>query len=207
MGRIGDLEESSSGETSLDDASGLIPSYITNRKELYEAEFLNISEATKFYLSNPSKINKFKITREDIFLLHKKMFSDVWSWAGKKRASNKNIGVDFFKIDEEIKKLEGDFLFWEREDVDLIELITKLHHRLVWIHPFEGGNGRWSRMVTNLIFYKHKKTFIKWPDDEIQLKKKSSFRELYLEALKEADNSNIKKLTELFKTLITKPLY
>ena len=200
MGRLSNYKNKP-GETPFD-ADGLIPSYITTRKELDEAEFLNISEATKFYLSNLSKINKFKMIREDLFDLHKRMFSNVWSWAGKKRASNKNIGVEFFKVDEEIKKLEGDFIFWEENNTDLIELIAKLHHRLVWIHPFEGGNGRWSRLVTNLILYKKLKKMIEWPDDEIQLKKASSFRENYLKALKESDEGRFKKLTELFKILI-----
>jgi Fic-DOC domain mobile mystery protein B len=195
MGRIGDYE-SKPGETPLDDASGLLPLYITTRKELDEAEFLNLSEATKFYLSNPSKINNFEIIREDLFDLHKKMFCNVWSWAGKKRTSNKNIGVDFFKIDEEIRKLEGDFKYWEKEKNDFIELIAKLHHRLVWIHPFEGGNGRWSRMVVNFIYYKQKKAFIKWPYEE------SSFRDKYLEALREADDHKFEKLLGVFKVLI-----
>ncbi len=194
MGRINDYVNKP-GETPLDDASGLIPLYITTRKELDEAEFLNISEATRFYLFNPSKINKFKVNRESLFLLHKKMFGDVWSWAGKKRLSNKNIGVDTFRIDEEIKKLEDDFLFWIDDKADFCELLAKLHHRLVWIHPFEGGNGRWSRLVVNFIFYKEKKIFIKWEDDQ-------SFRNKYLEALRLADCGVFQDLINIFKHLI-----
>ena len=200
MGRLSNYKNKP-GETPFD-ADGLIPPYITTRKELDEAEFLNISEATKFYLSNPSKINKFKIIRENLFDLHKKMFFDVWSWAGKKRASNKNIGVEFFKIDEEIKKLEGDFIFWEENNANLIELIAKLHHRLVWIHPFEGGNGRWSRLVVNIIYYKNTQKFIKWPANELQLKKKSSFREKYLLALQKADHGKFDEFIMLHNDLM-----
>lgn len=203
MGRLDELHEDSlSGETPLDDVSGLIPLYITKRNELYEAEFLNVSEATKYYLQRPSKINKFQINRKDLFEVHERMFSNVWSWAGKKRTSEKTIGVSHYKIEEEIRKLEADFKFWEEEKFKLVELISRLHHRLIWIHPFEGGNGRWSRLAANLILYKKAKKMIVWPDDEIQLKKVSSFRENYLKALKESDEGRFEKLIEIFKILI-----
>lgn len=38
-------------------------------------------------------------------LVHKKMFNEVWAWAGIKRKSNKNIAVDNSQISVEIRKL------------------------------------------------------------------------------------------------------
>ena len=195
-------EQGDKGKTTLDDVSGLIPLYITTRKELYEAEFVNVSEATTYYLLNITRKNKFEIDRECLFSLHKKMFEKVWSWAGKKRTSNKNIGVQAYKIDEEIQKLIGDYDFWRQEKLELIETVAKLHHRLVWIHPFEGGNGRWSRLATNLIYYKNTKRMMKWPEEELQLKNKSTFREQYLAALREADKGHYASLVALLKKIV-----
>ena len=192
-------ERNNESETFLEDVSGLIPVYITTRKELYEAEFINVSEATRDYLLNSVKLNKFEITRESLFALHKKMFENVWSWAGKKRNTTKNIGVQAYKIDEEIQKLTGDYHFWEQKKFELIEIIARLQHRLVWIHPFEGGNGRWSRLTASLIYYKNTKHLIKWPEEELQLKDKSTFREKYLSALREADKGHYNSLIALLK--------
>ena len=205
MGRLEqkDLNKiSKSGETSLDDTSGLVPLHITTRKELYEAEFININEATQYYLSKPSGLNKFEITRQALFDVHKRMFNKVWDWAGKKRTTSKNIGVSAYKIDEEIQKFIGDYSFWVKDKMKIVELIVRVHHRLVWIHPFEGGNGRWSRFIANLIYYKNTKNFIMWPEDELQLKKKSSFREKYLQSLHEADSGKYDQLIKLHKWLI-----
>jgi len=197
-----DLGKNDSGETPLDDASGLIPSYITTRKELHEAEFLNISGATQYYLSNQTHLNKFDISRQSMFDLHKRMFNKVWTWAGKKRKTVKNIGVKPHSIDEEIQKFIDDYNFWIKEKMQIIEIISRIHHRLVWIHPFEGGNGRWSRLCSNLIYYKNKKQFLKWPEDELQLNKKSSFRDRYLKALKQADGGNYKEITQIHNELV-----
>lgn len=187
------------GSTPISDASGLIPPYITNQEELNNAEFLNISKATKYYLANKKALNNFEITRENLFEVHKKMFSDVWEWAGKKRKSNKNIGVEPYKIDEEIKKFVDDYSYWIKEKWGIIKLITYLHHRLVWIHPFEGGNGRWSRLVANIIYYKSTKSQLKFPINELKLK--SSIREEYLKALKEGDKGDFVRLISFFNRL------
>ena len=200
---MGRLEENIDGGTILEDASGLVPLHVTTRKELYEAEFINITEAVQYYLSNPNLLNRFEITRQILFDVHKKMFNKVWSWAGKKRTSNKNIGIEPYKIDEEIKKLVDDYNFWIKENMKIIEIAARLHHRLVWIHPFEGGNGRWSRFTANLIYYKNTKTLLNWPEDELQLKKKSSFREKYLKALQEADSGKYDQLIKLHRELVT----
>ena len=186
------------GKTPLDDVSGLIPLHITTRKELHEAEFSNITEATEYYLANPKRL---EMTYQGLFNVHKKMFNKVWKWAGKKRKSNKNIGVLSYMIDEEIHKFIGDFHTWQNENIDYLQIATKTHHRLVFIHPFEGGNGRWSRLVANIIFYKNTSKLLRWPD-EIQQNKKSSFREQYFKALKDADEGNYKELIKLHKELV-----
>ena len=198
------LGSTGSGETFLDDISGLIPEHITTRKELYEAEFVNITHATQFYLSSPARLKKFNLTREKLFELHKNMFNKVWLWAGKKRTTNKNIGVLAYKIDEEVQKLIDDYDFWIKNNMDILEIIARAHHRLVWIHPFDGGNGRWCRLLTNILLYKKTKMLLLWPEDELQLKNKSSFRSRYLKALRNADTGKLDELIKIHKYLIKK---
>ena len=79
---------------SVDDAStqltdeergGLIPSYITLRGELNEAEQANIIAAEHWALSRKRHVPDGKFLND----LHKRMFGRVWKWAGQFRHSGK----------------------------------------------------------------------------------------------------------------------
>jgi Fic family protein len=43
-----------------------------------------------------------------------------------------------------------DIQAWEIKTDLLLEQAMRIHHRTVNIHPFENGNGRWSRMLANI---------------------------------------------------------
>ena len=132
---------------SAEELEGLLPKYITTRQELYNAEFKNITEASKKYLLSK---RKFEFTIENFYKIHREMFSNVWIWAGKKRKTNKNSGVDKTQIEIELKKFIDDFHYWHGQNLEVIEISARLHHRLVYIHPFNNGNGRWARFVVNI---------------------------------------------------------
>ena len=61
-------------------------------------------------------MNKFKpekiLSENFIKLLHRKMFRDVWLWAGEFRRSDKNIGTSWFNIVAELKYLLDDAIYW-----------------------------------------------------------------------------------------------
>jgi fido (protein-threonine AMPylation protein) len=83
------------GQTPLDEEEndGLLIPTITTHGELDEFEQLNIEKAIQWTLTK--KFKKDDILTEDfIKLVHKKMYGDVWVWAGEFRRTNKNIGVD-----------------------------------------------------------------------------------------------------------------
>jgi len=86
---------------SPEDLEGLIPKYITTRSELNDAEFKNITEASKKYFLSRKR---FPFTIGNLYKVHKEMFGQVWKWAGRKRITEKNIGVEKTQIDVEIKK-------------------------------------------------------------------------------------------------------
>ena len=99
------------------------------------------------------------------------------------------------KIGAEIHRLFYELDQWESKRIQVIEITTKIHHRLAWIHPFKNGNGRWARMIANL--YLHQKGFpiIKWPNDPVLIR--DVFRPKYLKALENADHGDYKELLKL----------
>ena len=67
----------------------LIPAHIAFRSELNEAEQNNIGRAQDWALARRRDV----LTEDFIGTLHKKMFGDVWRWAGKFRTSERNLGI------------------------------------------------------------------------------------------------------------------
>ena len=183
----------------VEDLEGLLPKYITTRSELNDAEFKNISDAAKTYLLSRKKI---QFILSNLYKIHKDMFGNIWAWAGKKRKTNKNIGVDKSHIDMEMKKLIDDLQYWLEHKMDIIEISARLHHRLVFIHPFNNGNGRWARFIVNLFLKEHLNSYINFPEDELLLT--TSIRKTYIKALQEADNLNYGPLIDLQKKYVSK---
>ncbi|MCK9438552.1 mobile mystery protein B [Patescibacteria group bacterium] len=178
------------GETPLDTGalSGLRIGTISNKRELDEFEQQNIESAILYFSRKKINLNNF-LSEDFVKLLHLKMFGDVWSWAGKLRKSNTNIGVDWAVISVELKKLLDDCLYWIKNNVFVDEEIAiRLKHRIVAIHPFSNGNGRHSRLLADLIMEKiFKKKHFSWGSDNLY--KENKARNVYLKALREADNS------------------
>jgi Fic-DOC domain mobile mystery protein B len=181
------------GATPLDEEvlNGLLPKYITTRKELYDAEFKSISQAINKYFTSQ---RSFLFTRENLYKAHKEMFGLIWRWAGERRKKELNLGVDSSMIDVEIKKLLDDLTFWDKA-MDAIEISARLHHRLVKIHPFYNGNGRWSRLVSNLYLKNKLDQFIVWPEDDLFIE--NELRAIYIKALQAADKGNYLPLIKL----------
>ena len=183
---------------SLEDLEGLIPKYITTRSELNDAEFKNIAEASKRYFLSRKR---FLFTIGNLYKIHKEMFGQVWKWAGKKRITEKNIGVEKTQIDVEIKKLLDDLEYWLKQDINVVEISARLHHRLVYIHPFNNGNGRWGRFIVNLFLKDHCDSYLVFPEDELLLT--TEIRKSYITALREADSLNYKPLIDFHSRYIS----
>lgn len=168
---------------------GLKFQHITTMKELDELEQSNINSGL-LWLSSSKK----DILNEDFLRrVHKKLFGDVWKWAGRYRTTEKNIGILAYNIPSELKKLFEDTKFWiENNSFSPIELIARFHHRLVYIHPFPNGNGRLSRIYTNLLCEQIGAPKPTWRDDLAPVER----RKAYISALRAADMKNFKPLIE-----------
>lgn len=188
------------GQTPIDEdeKEGLLIKTISTRGELDEFEQLNIQSAIEWSLR--TKVNKNQFLTEDfLMLVHKKMFGEVWAWAGTKRKSNKNIGVDKTQISIEIKKLIDDCNFWiDHNSFSGEEIAIRFSHRLVKIHLFPNGNGRHSRLVADIMISKlFNKPVFSWGHSD--LSKKNPIRKEYLDAIYRADNGDYESLIEFAK--------
>ena len=184
------------GETPID-PSHLKDRSIVNRQQLNIAEAQNILKPFVKYLgAKPSK----KLAPFDLNWfqrLHEEMFGDVWKYAGNFRQEDLNIGIKWRNITTELYQLEQDLVFWEQnETYDVLERSVRLHHKAVYIHPFDGGNGRWSRLLGNIYLKQNGHALVKWPEETIGTEE-SIARDAYLAAVKEADTGNYSELIAL----------
>lgn len=190
------LAGAAGGQTPLDpdEVEQLLPSAVTTRADLDIVERENIAHAIRWALGakrRPQKVLDEPFLRR----LHKKMFGDVWSWAGDYRRTDRNIGVDWWSIQEEIGRLLGDAKYWIEHDVyERDALCVRFHHQLVKIHPFPNGNGRHSRLAADVLSVSLRGEPLSWgqglglnPDP---------LRARYMAALRAADVGDLTDLIE-----------
>lgn len=178
-----------------DEKDGLKLKWVTLRSELNELETRNILDAQKWLLLSPPKD-----VLNDSFLrkLHKKMFGEVWTWAGEYRTTERNIGVVPFQIPMKLMFLFDDVKFWiENKTYAEIEIAVRFHHRLVQIHPFPNGNGRISRVMADLCMKQMGQSPLYWGD--CNLTEISAVRKSYIDALRKADAGDYGELIEFVR--------
>src|SRR5262245_50664735 len=123
-----------------EERDAIIPAHVTLHAELNELEQSNIAEADAWAFLRRRNV------LDEAFLrgLHRRMFNRVWRWAGEYRESPRNLGIDVHLIVPQLTQTIADARYWiEHESYPHDEIAVRFHHRLVWIHPFPNGNGRW----------------------------------------------------------------
>lgn len=184
------------GQTPLDEEEkdGLLIPTITTRVELDEFEQQNIERAIKWTMGRKFKKDDM-LTEDFVKLVHKKMFGDVWVWAGEFRKTNKNIGVDRHQIAIELRKLIDDCKYWiDHGTYPPDETAVRFKHRIVQVHCFSNGNGRHSRLMGDLIIERiFDKSVFTW-GSQVDLTKAHGTRGEYLTAIKHADAQNMAPL-------------
>ncbi|MNY38711.1 Fic/DOC family protein [compost metagenome] len=114
------------------------------------------------------------------------MFEETWQWAGQFRQRETNIGVSPERIQNELGQLLGDVNYWLQNNTFFLEEIgARFHHRLVWIHPFPNGNGRFSRLAADLLIEQQGGHPFSWGKEN--LAQMGDKRNQYILALKKAD--------------------
>jgi Fic-DOC domain mobile mystery protein B len=134
------------GQTPLepDEKEGLLIPSIATRGELNEVEQRNIEEAIRWTIDRRRKFTAEEIlSHEFVRELHRRMFGNVWKWAGAFRLSNKNIGVDKHSISTELRMLLDDSNYWlDHKTFGQDETAVRFKHRIVSIHCFANGNDK-----------------------------------------------------------------
>lgn len=172
-----------------EELEGLRQSWITRRRDLNEAEQENIIKGALWARRRRGTV---KDLLEDRFVLelHKRMLGEVWKWAGLYRKTDRNLGIEPYRIPVEVRTLLDDVRFWiENSTFPPDEIAVRLHHRLVAIHPFANGNGRHSRLIADLIVEKLGSPSFTWGG--ARLVEEGELRARYIAALKAADNFDI----------------
>ena len=169
---------------------GLKQSWITTRHDLNEAEQENILKGAAWARRARSR-KPLDLLRDDFSLnLHKRMFGDVWNWAGTYRRTERNIGIDPIRIAAEVPMMFDDLRYWVDHQTFLAdEIAVRLHHRLVAIHPFPNGNGRHARLMADLLIERMGGKSFSWGGGS--LADTGQLRAAYVKALRIADNHNI----------------
>ena len=138
--------------------------HIRTRGELDELEQENIAQGL-LWLASARDFDIFDDA--SIRMIHKKLFGDVWRWAGEYRSTEKNIGVAPYAISTELRTLLDDARYWAKENIHTpLEAAGRFHHRMVGIHPFPDGNGRHARICTDTMLvrvYDHPR--VAWEGD------------------------------------------
>lgn len=185
------------GQTPIDEdeKAGLKIKSITTRRDLDEFEQLNIEKAVEWIIHSNLKAEKI-LTEQFIKTLHKRMYSDVWKWAGTFRMSEKNLGINWIHIGMELKSLLDDMNYWiENSTYPPDESAIRFKHRLVSIHCFPNGNGRHSRLVADIIIDSiFEKEVFTW--HQSNMVKADETRKKYIHSLREADSGNIGPLID-----------
>lgn len=188
---MSDIFDGPEGATPLDheDQQGLRRSDIAFRHELNAAEADNIGAAMTWAFSRQRALTSI-LTQASVKDLHRRMFGDVWSWAGRFRTRSTNIGVNLYRIGTELENLLGDIRAQTSEPVRLSwppdEIAVRYHHRLVSIHPFPNGNGRHARLAADLVVVNLGRPRFSWGQAG-NLTDGSEARDRYLRALRKAD--------------------
>lgn len=177
----------------------LLPT-ISTSLELDEFEQANIEKAIMWSMKNSFDLDKV-LSIDFIKELHRRMFSEVWDWAGTYRRSNKNIGVDKFHIEQELYKLLKDCRYWiENKVYSDDEIAIRYKYRIVSIHPFPNGNGRHSRICGDiLVSHELNRPIFTWGGKSIE--EKGVTRKSYLDALHKADQGDLWPLVKFARSV------
>ena len=178
-----------------EEREGLIPSYITLRSELNEAEQANILEAEEWAFARKRNL----LEEKPLNNLHKRMYGNVWRWAGQYRTSGKNIGIDVYRIPTELRQLLDDCRYWiENGTYEPDEIAARFHHRLVSIHCYPNGNGRHARLAADLLLKSMCRERFSWGGKN--LVDIGEARKRYIAALQAADRHDIGPLLEFVRS-------
>jgi len=146
--------------------------------------------------------NPIKVTgAESLLTIHKHLFQDVYSWAGKKRKVEiSKAGKQFFPTSHFdnafrfIDTLISDYINTSKNDkYRLAEKLAEILDNVNYLHPFREGNGRTQRELLRLLALEKGLALNLNPPDD---------KRIYDQYMQGTINSDVKALTKLILELI-----
>jgi len=126
---------------------------------------------------------RFDINHKDIIKVHELLMRDIDTSVGYKKVPNYIVGKSIETTPpEKVESKMSDLINWYEESIESIHPLsvsTIFHGRFEGIHPFEDGNGRVGRLLSNVILMKNK-----YPPLIIRKSQRLS----YLKVLEDYDN-------------------
>ena len=188
--------EEPEGATPLDpdERDGLKFPHVTTRGELDQLEQANI-ESGLIWLGR--RRGGDVLSEQFIRELHRRLFGEVWRWAGRFRLTEKNIGIDPVQIPVQLRMLLDDARFWSENEIYApLEAAARFHHRMVQIHPFPNGNGRHARIAADVYLEKwFESPPVDWTAGH-DLQSMGARRSQYITALRAADAGDLAPLLD-----------
>ena len=194
---MSDLFQESDDATPLspEEREGLIPTHIALRRELNELEQQNILDADIWAFQRRRDPTDQGFGQN----LHRRMFGKVWRWAGTYRTTDKNIGVERSLILPSIYGVLDNTRYWMNQSTfPPDEIAARFHHGLVFIHPFPNGNGRWSRLMADILLVRLGQPRFTLGDSALRTPDEA--RAAYIAALKAADNHDFGPLIAFLRS-------
>lgn len=186
-----DLWQDEPGQTPITEEEKLqLRPSLSTRAQLNEAERLNIHAARLWALRRPVLRRTDLLTDAFARELHRRMFNQVWRWAGKYRTSDRNLGWTWSRIPEGMRALLDDARYWDEHATHPAnEIAVRLHHRMVVIHPWPNGNGRHARLLADIVVAVRGQPALTW-GARLDLAQPGSARTRYISALQSADQGD-----------------
>jgi Fic-DOC domain mobile mystery protein B len=163
---------------------------VLTRADLNRAEADNISRAMSWLFLSQRRLRPELVTREAWLTgLHRRMYDHVWTWAGQYRTTDRNLGVPFWQVRMDMRNLEADVQAWMADTSTARygsdECAIRFGYRLVVIHPFPNGNGRWSRLASDALIVALDGSRFTWGGASVG--EAGQARRAYIAALRHAD--------------------
>jgi Fic-DOC domain mobile mystery protein B len=190
------IRESIAGDTPLtdQDLQGLKLPFVKTRAQLSAVEGPNIVSGKQWALRSKKSRVPNMLSVEYLLELHRRMFNDVWEWAGQIRSNELQnaFAASVPDIRPQLSNLYADAVEYWLTDKRMTpeEFAVRFHHRVVKIHPFRNGNGRHSRLLADLVLSKHFGIEPFTWGGSAQLGTGDRYRQPYLEGLKAADRGD-----------------
>ena len=185
--------------TYTDPQSGLLRNQqdISDPDVLLFVESSAVTRRLKELYENPIKIKGV----ESLFEIHKLLFQDIYSWAGKKRnVEISKDGKQFFPtthFDNAFRFIDlliSDFKRIPKENKKQIaQKLAEILDNVNYLHPFREGNGRTQREFLRLLALEKELTLSLNPPDN---------KSVYERYMKGTIESDLTTLTELIFELI-----